>query len=95
MNLLDKEKFDKMIAFLECPAGQRVRTNNHVERANRQLRFEEKVRYKWRSHRSLERFLRLRLGVLGQQPAGATPSRDQVERPPEPAPGRGATPGGD
>jgi len=57
-----------MVAFLECPgpAGQRVRTNNHVERANRKLRYDEKVRYKFRSERSLDCFLRLRLGRLGQ-----------------------------
>jgi hypothetical protein len=65
LGLLSKDKFDKMIAFLERPAGQKVRTNNHVERTNRKLRFDEKVRYKFRSRRALERFLRLRLGRLG------------------------------
>lgn len=69
MGLLQGEKFDKMVAFLECPAGARVRTNNHVERANRKLRYDEKVRYKFRSQRSLDRFLRLRLGRLGQSPS--------------------------
>jgi hypothetical protein len=64
MGLLEGKKFDKMVAFLECPEGQRVRTNNHVERANRKLRFDEKVRYKFRTQRSLDRFLRLRLGCL-------------------------------
>jgi hypothetical protein len=48
MGLLEKDKFDKMIAFLERPVGQQQRTNNHVERTNRQLRFDEKVRYKFR-----------------------------------------------
>jgi hypothetical protein len=38
-----------MVAFLECSAGARVRTNNHVEHANRRLRFDEKVRYKIRT----------------------------------------------
>jgi transposase-like protein len=68
MGLLEGEKFDKMVAFLECPgpAGQRVRTNNHVERSNRRLRYDEKVRYKFRTEASLDRFLRLRLGLLGQ-----------------------------
>jgi hypothetical protein len=72
MGMLEGEKFDKMVAFLECPgpAGQRVRTNNHVERANRKLRYDEKVRYKFRTERSLDRFLCLRLGLLGQ-PAAA------------------------
>lgn len=71
MSLLQGEKFDKVVAFLECPAGQRVRTNNHVERANRKLRYDEKVRYKFRSQRSLDRFLRLRLALLARQTASA------------------------
>src|SRR5205823_2740636 len=37
MNLLEEDKFDKMVAFLECSQGARVRTNNHVERTNRKL----------------------------------------------------------
>src|SRR5438034_2382026 len=61
MGLLEGEKFDKMVAFLECSCGARVRTNNHVERANRKLRYDEKVRYKFRSRHSLDRSLRLRL----------------------------------
>jgi hypothetical protein len=76
MGLLQAEKFDKMVAFLACPLGQRVRTNNHVERANRQLRFAEKVRYKWRSWRSLDRFLRLRLERLDRQLVTAAPLPD-------------------
>jgi hypothetical protein len=67
MNLLGEEKFDKMVTFLECSAGVRVRTNNHVERTNRKIRFDEKVRYKWRSLRSLDRFLCLRLDQLARQ----------------------------
>ena len=74
MGLLDQEKFDKVIAFLDSPVGQRVRTNNHVERTNRKIRFDEKVRYKFRSRRSLERFLRLRLDRLGYQSSPAQPS---------------------
>jgi Transposase len=67
LGLLKREKFDKMVVFLECPVGQRVRTNNHVERANRKIRFDEKVRYKWRSFRSLNRFLCLRLAWLEER----------------------------
>jgi hypothetical protein len=80
MGLLQQGKFDKMLAFLDSPVGQRVRTNNHVERANRGIRFDEKARYKFRSERSLDRFLRLRLRLLaqrdseGQAPDKATPS---------------------
>jgi Transposase len=65
--MLEGPKFDKMIAFLHSPAGQRVRTNNHVERANRKLRYYEKVRYKWRRRRTLVRFLLLALDRWWQQ----------------------------
>jgi transposase-like protein len=58
---LAAEKFAKMIAFLKGPACRRVRTNNHVERVNRKLRYEEKARYKWRSRRTTVRFLVLLL----------------------------------
>lgn len=59
--LLPEEKFGKAVAFLRSPAAQRVRTNNHVERCNRKLRYWEKVRYKWRRRRTLVRFLVLSL----------------------------------
>jgi hypothetical protein len=81
MGLLDEEKFDKMVTFLECSAGARVRTNNHVERTNRKLRFDEKVRYKWRSLRSLDRFLRLRLGLLARHISTAAPPDDTTPSP--------------
>lgn len=55
--MLSLAKFTKMIAFLRNPAAQKVRTNNHVERCNRKLRYWEKVRYKWRRRRTLVRFL--------------------------------------
>ena len=94
MGLLEGEKFDKMIAFLECSAGARVRTNNHVERTNRKLRFDEKVRYKWRSRRSLDRFLRLRLDRLGRQPVRPAPLTSADSNPRTPS--RSAPiPGGD
>jgi len=59
--MLSPEKFDKMIAYLHSPAGRRVRTNNHVERVNRRLRYFEKVRYKWRRRRTIVRFVALAL----------------------------------
>jgi hypothetical protein len=55
--MLSPEKFEKMIAYVHSPAGQRVRTNNHVERTNRRLRYMEKVRYKWRRRRTIVRFV--------------------------------------
>jgi transposase-like protein len=57
LKLLQAEKFAKMVAFVHSPVGQRRRTNNHVERTNRRLRYLEKVRYKWRRRRTLVRFL--------------------------------------
>jgi hypothetical protein len=59
--MLDPEKFDKMIAYLHSPSGKQVRTNNHVERTNRRLRYFEKVRYKWRRRRTIVRFIVLAL----------------------------------
>jgi len=60
---LEEVKFAKMIAFLRGPVRRRrlVRTNNHVERCNRKLRYWEKVRYKWRRRRTLVRFIVLAL----------------------------------
>jgi hypothetical protein len=57
LGMLTPEKFDKMIAYLHSPARQQVRTNNHVERVNRRLRYFEKVRYKWRRRRTIVRFV--------------------------------------
>jgi hypothetical protein len=64
---LAAEKFAKMIAFLKSPACRRVRTNNHVERVNRKLRYEEKARYKWRKRRTTVRFLVLLLDRYWEQ----------------------------
>lgn len=57
--MLEPERFAKMVAFLASPAAKRMRTNNHVERANRKLRYFEKVRYKWRRRRAIVRFVLL------------------------------------
>ena len=73
MKVLAPGKFRKMIAFLRTspapPAGASkrtrdkrppvIRTNNHVERTNRRLRFFEKTRYKWRRRRNIVRFVLL------------------------------------
>jgi transposase-like protein len=61
MEQLDAARFPKLLAYLNGPASRRVRTNNHVERANRLFRFLEKVRYKWRRRRTLVRFVVLKL----------------------------------
>jgi hypothetical protein len=61
MEQLSVEKFPKLMAYLNGSAGRRVRTNNHVERANRMFRLLEKVRYRWRRRRTLVRFVALKL----------------------------------
>jgi hypothetical protein len=81
--LLGAERFDKMIAYLHSPAAQRVRTNNHVERTNRRLRYFEKVRYKWRRRRTIVRFIVLAIdrwhkrrrtaGTIARRPKRASP----------------------
>jgi Transposase len=61
LHMLAPDKFAKMIAYLHSPARKRVRTNNHVERVNRRVRYFEKVRYKWRRRRTIVRFVVLAL----------------------------------
>jgi transposase-like protein len=61
---LGPEKFPKIMAYLNHPVSRRVRTNNHVERTNRMVRFLEKVRYKWRRRKTLVRFVVLRLDYI-------------------------------
>jgi hypothetical protein len=61
LDWLSEEKFQKTQAFLKQPEAERLKTNNHVERANRKLRFDEKVRYKWRRRQSVVRFVILRI----------------------------------
>lgn len=61
MEMLEDGKFKKAVAFVYSPAAEKVRTNNHVERANRKLRFCEKVRYKWRRRKWVLRFVLLAL----------------------------------
>ena len=67
--MLARPVFTKMIAYLRSPAPQRVkiRTNNHVERWNRKLRYWEKARYKWRRRRTLVRFIVLALDQWWKQ----------------------------
>jgi hypothetical protein len=64
---LSDEKFPKIMAYLNNPVSRRVRTNNHVERTNRMVRYLEKVRYKWRRRKTLVRFVVLRLDDVWSQ----------------------------
>lgn len=74
LGMLTAEKFEKMTAYLDSPLGQRVRTNNHVERTNRRLRYLEKVRYKWRRRRTIVRFVALAFDRWRQRQAKAAPA---------------------
>jgi hypothetical protein len=80
IGMLPAEKFAKMVAFLKSRACDRVRTNNHVERVNRKLRYQEKARYKWRKRRRLVRFLVLLLDRWwGQEQANRNRWREEPE----------------
>jgi hypothetical protein len=68
LDWLSEEKFNKTQAFLKQPLQEREKTNNHVERTNRRLRFDEKVRYKFRRRKSVVRFLLLRISRYRPRP---------------------------
>jgi len=80
MEQLDEEKFPKLMAYLSNPVGQRVRTNNHVERTNRMVRFFEKVRYKWRRRRTLVRFVVLALDGIWREWTPAKAKRAKLPK---------------
>ncbi len=79
---LDAEKFPKLMAYLNNPVSRRVRTNNHVERTNRMIRFLEKVRYKWRRRRTLVRFVVMTLDLAWRE---WTPAETKGAEAPKPA----------
>jgi Transposase len=89
LELLAEPKLTKAMAFLGQPADRRVRTNNHVERLNRRLRFAEKVRYRWRKRKWVVRWVVLLLDIEWQQAAAAAAdkgAKQSGERaPPQPA----------
>lgn len=61
LDLLSRENMEKLLVYLDQPTAGRtkVRTNNHVERCNRKLRYLEKVRYKWRRAKTILRHILL------------------------------------
>lgn len=65
----DYKTFRQTTTYLNQPLEIRTqaRTNNHVERCNRKVRFAEAVRYKWRQRRSLVRFMVLKLNFWWNQ----------------------------
>ncbi len=83
LDLLAEPKLVKAMAFVQQPAEGQVRTNNHVERLNRRLRFAEKVRYRWRRRKWVVRWVVLLLNVCWQQTAKATAADTGEKRPEE------------
>jgi hypothetical protein len=74
-------------------AAEKVRTNNHVERANRGLRFAEKLRYKWRRRRWVLRFVLLALDRCWRAAAAAAAQAEKAataEPPEQPSPFKAA-----
>jgi hypothetical protein len=86
LDLLAGPKLAKAMAFVQQPAEIQVRTNNHVERLNRRLRFAEKVRYRWRKRKCVVRWVVLLLDVCWQQAAAVSTEGKQPEErlPPQP-----------
>jgi hypothetical protein len=88
MEMLEKGKFKKAVAFAYSAAAEKVRTNNHVERTNRKFRFAEKVRYKWRRRKWVVRFVLLALDRWWRQAANAQAEAEQAasaEQQPQPS----------
>ncbi len=73
MGLLEGDTFKKAVAFVYSAAGERVRTNNHVERVNRKVRFAEKLRYRWRRRKWVVRHVLLALDRWWRQAAQTAP----------------------
>jgi transposase len=78
MEMLATGKFKKAVAFVYSPAGEKIRTNNHVERSNRRIRFTEKMRYKWRRRKWVLRFVLLALDRWWREVAAAEPAIEKA-----------------
>jgi len=77
---LTDQRLEKTLAFLGRPKGERQRTNNHVERMNRKLRFDEKVRYRWRGRKSIVRWVLLRISCHVPRPRAYGPQPPPAAR---------------
>jgi hypothetical protein len=73
--VLNKDNLRKLLTYLDSPttARSKVRTNNHVERCNRVVRYLEKVRYKWRRRRTIVRHLLLQFEIWLKNKGKMTP----------------------
>lgn len=65
LEVLSQGNMTKLLTYLDSPTAVRskIRTNNHVERCNRVVRYLEKVRYKWRRRRTIVRHLLLQFEI--------------------------------
>jgi hypothetical protein len=86
LDLLAGPKLAKAMAFVRQPAECQVRTNKHVERLNRRLRFAEKVRYRWRKRKWVVRWVVLLLDVYWQEAAAAAAASYGTKQPGERSP---------
>jgi hypothetical protein len=93
LDLFAEPKLTKAMAFLGQPAGSQVRTNNHVERMNRRLRFVEKVRYRWRKRKWVVRWVVLLLDVYWQQAEASATADQGAKQPGERSPPRSSARG--
>jgi hypothetical protein len=82
MAMLEADKYKKAVAFTYSMAAEKVRTNNHVERANRRFRFTEKARYKWRRRKWVVRFVLLALDRCWRVAAQQAQQHDQAQQQP-------------
>ena len=73
MEGLGKRKLEKTLCFLGEQEGSREKTNNHVERMNRKLRFDEKTRCKRRRRKSIVRWVLLRISRRVPKPKAQGP----------------------
>jgi hypothetical protein len=71
LEILSKPAMTKLLCYLSETylLRSKVRTNNHVERCNRKIRYLEKVRYKWRRTKTIVRHILLQFSnwVQGKQ----------------------------
>jgi hypothetical protein len=86
MKMLESGKFKKAVAFVYSPVAAKVRTNNHVERANRKFRFAEKLRYKWRRRKWVLRFVLLAVDRCWRAAAEQANPPGRPARPEQPQP---------
>ena len=83
LEVLNKDNMAKLLTYLDSPttARSKVRTNNHVERCNRVVRYLEKVRYKWRRRRTIVGPLNVgQANTTNDRPSPPTPVRNLAEK---------------